>query len=477
MFGWSKERNGSGARRGRRGRSPQRIPASRRTLACEPLEPRCVPVVTPLAGFAGMAFADSDLSVPPDTHAAVGPSHVVEVINTTVAFYNKADGMNVFQQPLGTFFAIPAVACADFSVFDPKAIYDDAAGRFIVTVVSQDPCLKNSDLFVAVSDDSDPNGSWETHDISVADASLDGTPNNTWGDFPSVGFDADAIYVSLNMYTWNDRFDHVRLVAIDAATATDGDAMTFTHFESNRDGSHFTMWPATMHGASAGAAMYLVEEAGFANGSKMRVVKLTDKLTATPTFTDTDITVASYTSPPAAKQPGGGKLDTGDTGVLSVDWRGDRLVATQTVGLVKHKEAHVRWYEFSTAGATPTLTQQGTLDFGKGVSTYYASIAIAPGGDLGIGYMRSSKQEFMSIYATGQKTGAAAGTLESSILIKAGVAKYSAFGKSPFRAGDYSSIVIDPSSSTTFWLANEWATSVGVRDNWGTWIASFMIGP
>ena len=163
-------------------------------------------------------------------------------------------------------------------------------------------------------------------------------------------------------------------------------------------------------------------------------------------------------------------MDTGDTRILNVEWRGDRLVASQTVGISGN--ARARWYEFDTSG-TPSLTQQGTISPGAGIHTYYPSIAIAANGDLGMTFMQSSSKEFVSMYVTGRFPAEPPGTMQTPVLVKAGEANYAAFDCTTLdgcRAGDYSGITVDPDSSSVFCAANEYATS-DVSENWGTWIA------
>ncbi len=127
---------------------------------------------------------------------------------------------------------------------------------------------------------------------------------------------------------------------------------------------------------------------------------------------------------------------------------------------------HARWYEFDTSGASPTLLQQGTIDPGPGVDTYYPAIAIAQGGAIGLTYMQSSPTEFMSVYVTARSPGDAAGAMQAPVLVKAGEGTY---GGS--RAGDYAGISVDPVDNS-FWAVNEWARTP-TNAFWGTWIANF----
>ncbi|MGE5816699.1 MAG: hypothetical protein ACM37Z_01660, partial [Deltaproteobacteria bacterium] len=132
------------------------------------------------------------------------------------------------------------------------------------------------------------------------------------------------------------------------------------------------------------------------------------------------------------------------------------------------------------------LTQEGTIDPGPGIHTYYPSIEIAPNGDLGMSFMQSSASQFMSMYVTGQTPDDPAGQMRSPMLAKAGLGTYRAFDcfsggmfVSDCRAGDFSGISVDPNFSNMFCAANEYATSSSGKNglnNWGTWIACFSIG-
>ena len=52
------------------------------------------------------------------------------------------------------------------------------------------------------------------------------------------------------------------------------------------------------------------------------------------------------------------------------------------VGLPTDSDAHARWYEISTSGSAPTLTQEGTISPGPGIDTYFPSLAIDAAGDI-----------------------------------------------------------------------------------------------
>ena len=433
-------------------------------------------------GFDGIGFPNSFGSVPPDTQVATGPTHIVEVTNTTIAYYSRVTGKRVFLQDLYLFFA--PTGPVSFG-FDPVITYDDIAERFVVTMVDDNDVAKTGFLLYAVSNTSNPlDGFSEMHRIDITDngAVLDET---VLPDFPKLGWNADIHVITVNMFGADSQeFDHVKVIIIDKSTALDGNSSTLSTSQVERDPVDFTLTPAFMHEASSGDPMWFVVESGDALGSDIRIVKMTDVLDS-PGFSETDVTVDAYEFPPNAEQPGSGafgRIDTNDSSIISVVWRDGRLLATHNIGLAATTQSHVRWYEFRTSGGSPTLTQQGTLNPGVGIHTYYPSIEIAPNGDVGMTFMQSSSAQFMSMYVTGQNSADAPGQMRTPLLARGGQRTYKAFDcaiGSVFvddcRAGDYSGISIDPNFSNMFCAANEYATSKK-SDNWGTWIACFAIG-
>src|SRR5688572_26614219 len=65
---------------------------------------------------------------PPDPGGAAGPTQVLNIGNTSIQWFLK-DGTKQFSSSMRNFFS-PAGAYTD--MFDPKAIYDQNTGRFVV---------------------------------------------------------------------------------------------------------------------------------------------------------------------------------------------------------------------------------------------------------------------------------------------------------------------------------------------------------
>ena len=120
---------------------------------------------------------------------------------------------------------------------DPSCIYDAQTQRFFVVVLTLDPqvpgpcqgvfsCVNHLDL--AVSQTSNPTGSWNIYQIDVTD---DGSPGNTGGpcpclgDYPHIGADANGIYLTTNAYPWGPGdFDGAQIYALSKAQLAAGAA-------------------------------------------------------------------------------------------------------------------------------------------------------------------------------------------------------------------------------------------------------------
>jgi hypothetical protein len=108
----------------------------RQRFVVESLEERTLLSITLGNNHAGLAFPDtSEAGEPPDTVVAVGPHHVVELVNTDMVIFDKATGAQVFRQSLQTFFSPLGNVSA---LTDPVVSFDELRGRFVAGVLELD---------------------------------------------------------------------------------------------------------------------------------------------------------------------------------------------------------------------------------------------------------------------------------------------------------------------------------------------------
>ena len=238
-----------------------------------------------LHSFTGLSYlTDPAATVPPDTMIAVGPDHVVEVVNRSIAIFAKQTGTQLLAQPLTQFFSLVSPSS---NVFDPSVIYNDLAGRFVIIADEQVYTLRKAYILFAVSNTSNPlDGFSEMQRIEVTQTwSSNGEP--LWGDFPRIGWNADAYVVSMNMFTFSPfpseggDYAGVQLLTINRGLALDADRATKVTYLVNFGGIGNTAVPAAMHDSVSGDPLWLVESVRTGDPI-VHLVKVSNLLSAAP---------------------------------------------------------------------------------------------------------------------------------------------------------------------------------------------------
>src|SRR5262245_31899067 len=175
--------------------------SARRTLSVQELEDRTNPAPPLLQTIAGITFDEDQANqssgnyhIPPDPYGAAGPAHVVSIVNTSIEFHQISPEQQQYSKSLKTFF--DSLAPAN-DLFDPKVTYDQFENRFLVVALERVNATETSRIMLAVSDDSDPNGTWRFTAIN-SKVNIGGT--NTWADYPGFAVDEEAVYVTANMF-------------------------------------------------------------------------------------------------------------------------------------------------------------------------------------------------------------------------------------------------------------------------------------
>jgi len=454
----------------------------------EPTEPSLAPALS--NDFSGLD--DNNAVIPPDTMGAAGPSYLVEILNSEVAFLNKSTGaiistskvsLQSFWSSLGT-----GAGQAAKSPFDPKVIYDQHSGRFIIVTLGYDSTTANSSwLMIAVSATSDPTGTWYKWAI---DADKDGGVQtySNWADFPGLGVDADYVYVTANMFNTAGTYQYSKVWVIPKPQLLNGSSsITVTEFP-NPSGSGATMQPAHVFGSSS--TQYLIHQGSPITGPPLRRFHRISSITfpgGTPTWTDMgyiEVTAYPTSGLPNAPQLGSTNLiETNDARLLNAVLRNGYIWTTHTVANETNTKTEVAWYQINPASASPSSPYGTPAQQGRISDTtrwyYYPSIAVNSNGDAGIGFSGSSTSEYAGAYYTARQSSDTSGTMQSVAALKAGLASYyKTFSGTANRWGDYSATCIDPDDDLRFWTLQEYAsTPSGGSDRWGTWWGTFALPP
>ncbi len=431
------------------------------------------PGPTPSSNFLGLS--DDQANIPPDTHGAVGPNHVMTTLNSEVRIQNRNGGV-ISTVSLSNFWA--SVGNAD--PFDPKALYDPYKNRWIFTAAANGGAT-NSAVLIGVTQTSDPTGTWFLFKIA-ADAS-----HAYWADYPSLGFNKDWVVASLNMFPVSGSgANQVNLYVLNKTNLYAGTA-TFTLLKDT-SGLGFTMAPAITYDTNL-SRIYLLEDFDNTNG-QLRLSTITgtigseilNKGTAFPTNANTWGFGGNGDLMPQLGSVH--TIDGGDSRIQNLVYRNGSLWATHAVFLptLTQTRAALQWWEIATNGV---VKQLGRRDDSSGKTNYgYPSIAVNKNSDFLIGYSRFASNQYASGNYSFRFAFDATNTLRDDTVFKAGEsAYYKTFGNADNRWGDYSSTVVDPINDLTFWTIQEYAAaSVGdpnIEGNsrWGTWWARVDAGP
>ncbi|MCH9028532.1 MAG: T9SS type A sorting domain-containing protein [Bacteroidetes bacterium] len=460
-------------------------------------------------GFDDNSILNGSLFIPPDPSGVGGLDRVIAVVNTMIECRDTT-GTLLWQDDLSDFFT--SLTPTTFT-FDPKVIYDQYENRFVVVDLEQFDAGANPDsgnisrIFLAVSKTSTPatatSADWYFHAIN-SEESIGGL--DYWADYPGFAIDEEAVYVTANM------FEHAplsgggatRLWIIDKGTAGGfygGGATSVTggwDFPGLTGGFAGTHQPAHVFGATGvatGVGTFLVKYDGLTLGGPggteaIQVIRVNDPL-GTPSFTgpefvsmgDIEDVGGPFGFPPLVDAPQSGSstgIEVNDRRTLHAVWRNNSLWMTTTItpnsgSDIGQTTAHWVQLNTTTLGST-TLTDQGNVggeDIASGTFTFFPSIAVNINEDVIIGFSASASTIFPGAYYAGRFVGDPAGTVNPSVVVRAGLDTYVRIFSERNRWGDYTGASVDPNDDKSFWVFNEYALTRGSGTppddgRWGT---------
>ncbi|MGH7993416.1 MAG: hypothetical protein ACREDQ_07865 [Limisphaerales bacterium] len=421
----------------------------------------------------GQNFTGSDnsqtLITPADANGAVGPNYFVEFINGSFTVYNKSDGSGVVQISDMEFWSNAGPAgggvgginfASSDTISDPRVIYDPVSQRWFASQVkydgnASDPSLESDFYLLGVSDTADPSGSWHVFSFLTVTGAVQ------FADFPTMGVDADAVYLSGDMYHGQSNSLGTSLTMIPKADLLANPpvitnrilfkTMTYT----NRGA---VLQPVTCFDGSSVGKILAAGSLGddFLFHSNLLATTMLNPGAANATLAPaTNILVDEYTAPLDATQPDG--TDT----LADNDARFSARVYTVggVIYAVHNTEvdgrAAIRWYRINAANYA--LLESGTIADAN-LDLFYPSIGANGNGVVVIACngCGPGPNEFISSYAYVGQTVSGVTTYGNSILLASGSANYHDLNEQAGAAvesrwGDYSTVSVDPSDSTHFW--------------------------
>ena len=454
-------------------------------------------------GFDGIGTGTAGFvpaSNPPDVNGRVGATQFVQWNNTSFAVFNKATGALEYGPAAGnTLFQALGGVCASHNDGDPVVSYDILAGRWVLSqFVVGGPTGTYSHQCVAVSTTSDATGDYYLYDFLT-------DPNN-FVDYPHTGVWPDGYYMSGHVFNAAGTtylagrifvFERDKMIAglparqVQADLAHDGAGIQYGFLPADLDS--LTPPPA------GEAAFVLGPNAQFTNRTDSTRVKVTWGTTPTIALTSAVISTTGISTAPCVNntaaqenrdcvpQPapavGADYLDNlSGHYMYRLAYRNngtqaapqESLVASATVPGSASTPAHgaVKWWEFRNAGSSttaPTVFQSGTFDIDTAYR-FMPSIAMDRGGNISLGYSKSSTTIKPGIYLTGRLASDAIGTMGAETEVQAGLGVQTTGAGN--RWGDYTSMTLDPIDQCTFYYTNEYLKTNGAY-NWSTRVATY----
>ena len=426
---------------------------------------------------------------PPDTEGAVGPDHYVQAVNIQFQVFDKEGAALTDPAATNSLWAGTGSACEGDFYADPIVMYDEPAGRWVLTYIAFD--LDSGFLWacVAVSTGGDPTGEYFLFDLEAPRIP----------DYPKLGVWPDPVHNAYVMGTIPipDPQGKHDVYVLDRERLLMGveprPAQRFVGFPS-------LLMPADVDGAApppgSPALLYTFRDGGesffhpsspvdsldvyelsvdWDNPAASKLVLA--QILVPPEFAEFNWTICGWNNPDCLDQPGTSqKLD-------SISWipmqrlqyrnlgAYETLVGVWTVNAVAEgKHAAPRWFELRRFGGGDwRVAHQGTYAPNSS-DRWMASVALDGSGNMALGYsvVNARLGIFPSLAYTVRPVD------EPVFVEERWLAGGSGYLTESNRWGDYASMEVDPTDDCTFWFTGEYMATTGLG-TWSTRIGAFRL--
>jgi len=480
--------------------------SGRATLNPQPLAPQTLGV-----NFDTVTGPTETGAFPPDTMGAIGPTQFFVFLNGRLRTFNKTTGVadGVVNVDSDVFFASvttppPPPLAINFTT-DPQVRYDRLTGRWFLIMVDVPSANDIGDtpnrILIAVSDAASAgviSASTVWTFYFVQQDTVGGIPSTgDFLDYPSLGVDANALYVGGDMFdAAAGGFNNTAAFVIRKSSVLSGGPVVTTAF---RDliGTDGPFEPRGVDNYDPAAT-----EGFFIGASAAAFGRLILRRIGTPGATPTisaniSVTVPSTSFPRSVDHLGdtggtNGNLDGLDDRLMAAHIRNGRLWTSHAISVLPtgvssgtnaERRNAVRWYELivpPTTG-TPTVNQSGTIFDAAATRItsreYWIPSAMVSGqGHAAFGYSTAGTPFRADAATNGRLSGDALGTSGAVNIYTTSTTAYNPPGDPgpPRRWGDYSFTSLDPLDDMTMWTIQQYCNGT---NTYGTRVVKLNAPP
>lgn len=266
-------------------------------------------------------------SVPNDDSFAINRNgQAISVRNSTIGVYDVVNDTVLYANTLFRFYR-PGSFGLPGSKYDPRAIYDPDADRFIVLYLSGNT-FQNSAIIAAFSKSSNPLDGFNIYQ-------LEGNPLNdsTWSDYPHISQSKDDLFITMNTFyngsTNNSGYVQSTIRQISKQDAYDSLPLTEHYYYNLKSGNQnlFNFTGMTGGRSLSDGPFYVLSNRNLDTvNDTIFVVKITGKASGTPQLTMEPYRMENpYGLPPSARQFGNHTFDCNDSRIQGGFYQNDRL--------------------------------------------------------------------------------------------------------------------------------------------------------
>jgi hypothetical protein len=439
--------------------------------------PGALAPAVPTSAFSNFLGTGDTSAIPADATMAAGPNNIVLAVNTRVEVYSKV-GVRLASTDLPALFA----SVTGDGIFDPWVVYDPYLQRFWLSAVSKSDNPHRSTILLALSNQSDATAGWSVFSV---DATLNGsTPSGFWCDFPKLGFDTQAIYLTCNMYTFaaDPQFQYARIKVLSKGQFVNGGGtVSWWDFWNLEEGGEIavSIEPARMRHATDGDGEFLINAHGQGGSDhQLEIWHITNPQTCcgsdahAPDLAQNGRPVGSFDPPPAGRQKGtGATIDTGhgrgSTDLLYAVWQGGHIFSGGNMACPHQRAACVSYTEVDVSRfPTMSVVSDFAIETDGSTDRFFPSADVNAAGEKTMLFGISGPNRFVgsSIVRIPPST-TCTNCFFDVRSIADGFGPYGQSGRQ--RWGDYHGAGADPDNDGV-WVFGEFVTSDG---HWGTEVA------